>query len=282
MSNQSYIVESVALRLGLPLIASNTLQISAFGDSQPRKVSSCAVRFGILQRDHITRAIIANAVSIINNSTPSEPLPKEELTILRGVKYALADDVESESSGSIDILLGADYVWDFIIGGKIQPSETSNIYLIPSTLGLLLAGQASSIAPEEAESCTALACIAKTDINGSAGGDTGPDFFSTVSCSGFRLLAVVLTMFARLLSLLGSFSRSVYFVHRRADSIRGTHDPNFFSSQCNCQAKQEHVHPSITTHTTDFSVSYMQLNGGHQNSGGTKKVCSDSVVSTFK
>jgi hypothetical protein len=59
---------------------------------------------------------------------------------------SLADDVGGSDS-SLDILVGADYFWDFVTGARLRTD--TDLLLIPSTLGLLVAGKLVWAAVEE-------------------------------------------------------------------------------------------------------------------------------------
>jgi hypothetical protein len=138
LSNKTYILESIASRLSLTTSPDDNLYVSVFGASQTLSVPTTEVSFGIILPDGTTKPITANTTPLISNGNAlPDSLPESTLRHLRTMKSELADDID-DPQGSIDILIGADYVWDFITGCK--KSTKCGIYLIPSIVGYLLAG----------------------------------------------------------------------------------------------------------------------------------------------
>ena len=70
---------------------------------------------------------------------------------------ALADDPH-DPDGSIDILIGSALVWEFIEGPRIA-TPAPGLYLIPSKLGLMLAGESSH---ESLSKVPAMLCITES------------------------------------------------------------------------------------------------------------------------
>ena len=63
---------------------------------------------------------------------------EREKRAINKVKQHLADD-PFDSDGTIDVLVGANLVWEFITGSRIH-TEAPGLFMIPSSLGLMLSG----------------------------------------------------------------------------------------------------------------------------------------------
>ena len=134
-SQKSYISENLARQLNLPILKSENVKINTFGNATNHN-ASYVVKFSIHNNKfykEITARTIPEICSPIDNvSIPSEFLP--EIASLD-----LADrEIISHPKLPIDILIGADYFWNFMLGYTFQTSFGPVVTVSP--LGHILSG----------------------------------------------------------------------------------------------------------------------------------------------
>jgi hypothetical protein len=145
-SHRSYIVDSIAKELKLKSLQTETLEVKGFA-ANTTTVRSDLVAFGIVERGGSVRRIEANTTPVISDCSvqPTMVSPKD-WEVISAMGQSLADDISGSDTG-LDILVGADYFWEFVTGARLK-TETE-LLLIPSTLGLLVAGKLIWAAAEE-------------------------------------------------------------------------------------------------------------------------------------
>jgi hypothetical protein len=136
-SQRDYVADRVAKTLGLNGKTEN-IALKAFGAEKSVELTSTLVRFGIELQDGTVKEIEANTIPFIPEVPMLPPrISREDKEVLATVEESLADDLDAGSQ-CVDILLGARYFWDLVVG---PPQDTStDIKLVPSKLGLLLSG----------------------------------------------------------------------------------------------------------------------------------------------
>jgi hypothetical protein len=96
------------------------------------------VRFGLVLSDGSVAEIHGSEVSVISNADViPNAWPNDEYQLLKSLRYQLADDPDDPVK-TLDVLIGADYTWDFVLGARL-PTD-SRISLIPTKLGLMWSG----------------------------------------------------------------------------------------------------------------------------------------------
>ncbi|MEM7375552.1 MAG: DUF1759 domain-containing protein [Bacteroidota bacterium] len=140
MSSRSYITDAAAKKLELFGPCDDKLYVSVFGSQKTYEFPTRQVQFDVYFRDGERHTMAANTTRVICNSGAiPENWSKTEAKVLKEFKYSLADD-PFDPHGQIDVLVGADLVWDFIDGGRL-PTSAPNLFLIPSKFGLMLSGK---------------------------------------------------------------------------------------------------------------------------------------------
>ena len=109
------------------------------------------VWFRIELRDKSILVVEGNAVPTITGPIQQEPLSAQDLTFLQNIPAdSFADTLPLNQGQAIpflpEILLGQDFVWQMMAGmpEEIQELPSRGLYLIPSRLGYLLGGKATS------------------------------------------------------------------------------------------------------------------------------------------
>lgn len=156
LSNHSYITEHAANRLNLPTDSQTHLFVSVFGTKDSVSVPTRTVTFGVKKRNGETMSVSAQTTKIISSGSvlPKEWPDEERAAVNEMYDAGYLSDNPFDENRSMDILIGADYVWDFIIGGKIP--LVKSVYMIPTTLGMMLAGKLPVSNPQEISSIALL------------------------------------------------------------------------------------------------------------------------------
>ena len=132
-SEISCITESCVQTLGLSK-KRNYMEINGLGsENQVKSRATVDIPVIVEQRIVIVEAFV---LTKITNNLPSTPVPQSQFKNLANLK--LADPRFNEPS-SIDILLGADVIEKFTLGGKIQENE--NLFLKDTVFGWVVTGQ---------------------------------------------------------------------------------------------------------------------------------------------
>ena len=132
-SEISCITESCVQTLGLSK-KRNYMEINGLGsENQAKSRATVDIPVIVEQRIVIVEAFV---LTKITNNLPSTPVPQSQFKNL--AKLKLADPRFNEPS-SIDILLGADVIEKFTLGGKIQENE--NLFLKDTVFGWVVTGQ---------------------------------------------------------------------------------------------------------------------------------------------
>ena len=148
-SQRSYMSEETKKKLSLPVEHSETLNINTFGtDKYARKLcESVTVKVEVADQ-----VVLVNALAYPTICSPiSTCVTVSDYPHLRGLHFA--DSVEA-SEKHIDLLIGADYYYEFITGDIVKGS--SGPVAVKSKLGWLLSGPYE--APNVSTACTNLNC----------------------------------------------------------------------------------------------------------------------------
>lgn len=160
-SQRSYITESMAKTLNLPIVETINLCIFTFGSKSPNQIESPVVDFEIITRTGITRRIHANVVSYITEGI--NPPIRNELTLTQNLasenKMVMADD--GSCGDRIDILLGNYYYHSFMSDDKITFNQ--NLFLVTSDFGWVWSGKVS----ESVHNSDALSVLTYFQLNSS-------------------------------------------------------------------------------------------------------------------
>ena len=138
-SHRTYVKKSLADELHLDLESRESLQVAIFGSEKTLSVPSNLVKFEISLRNGGSTGVIGHTTPLITKcSVAPGKLPQSTQALIDSMQYAMADDY-SVGCGQPDILIGTDYFWQFITGAPMP--TTAGVFLIPSTVGLLLGGK---------------------------------------------------------------------------------------------------------------------------------------------
>jgi hypothetical protein len=121
-------------------MSSDTLSVSTFGSAARRNIPSRLVHFGLKQIDGSVRSIHAMTIATIcDGEVLPRSWPMEEKVLLNQMcgDGVLADD-PFDTCRTLDILIGADFMWEFIRGPNI--TTPTNISFIPTTFGFMWTG----------------------------------------------------------------------------------------------------------------------------------------------
>ena len=133
-SQQSYITESLRSRLQLKSLKTEKLNLNTFGESKFKKQSCDVVKLQLRKSEHNDPITIAALTFPVICS----PLPAKVCTSYAHLDGLELADEPCSSGGSIDLLIGSDYYWNFVTG-ETKRGEEGPI-AVNSKLGWLLSG----------------------------------------------------------------------------------------------------------------------------------------------
>ena len=138
-SYNSYITSSLAHRLKLRPVRTDSLSICTFGVKESYDTTSVVVEFNIPCSDPSLR-VQAHSVPHITNPVNRAPLPSRDWPSLEQHRDKLAHPPSRQSSKfTVDILIGSDYFWEII--ADRHSTLPSGLQLLNSSLGLVIGGR---------------------------------------------------------------------------------------------------------------------------------------------
>ena len=141
-SQRSYITESVAKRLKLPLDSTEKLSVVTFGTDKPKKIDCKLSKVQLCLKDKNTTTLNVTVVPNITGTIHRVPLKTEDIEFLNKQfnQGMLADSLPCHTETSaIDMLIGNDYYFDLLEPQKLDLG--GKLFLFNSKLGWILGGQ---------------------------------------------------------------------------------------------------------------------------------------------
>jgi hypothetical protein len=140
-AQRSYLARTAVKTLGFTGKKAEKVVMSTFGSKKKKTICSDRVNLNVILRDGSLKPIVVNTTDIISPSFSQRgPLCDQDMEYLKGLQPYLADDLDMMNTKSeVDLLLGADYFWDFT--EPRREDLPSGLKLIDSSLGWLLAGR---------------------------------------------------------------------------------------------------------------------------------------------
>ena len=138
-SQRSYVSHKLHKALNLNSIGCDRLLIKAFGEETPKLKSSELVQLSITSIDGMELYVNAYSVPIICSplSNQATNVAVERYPHLQGIE--LADLSTGSSEIEIDVLIGADYYWNFV-SSIVRRGETAGPIALYTKLGWVLSG----------------------------------------------------------------------------------------------------------------------------------------------
>ena len=151
-SQRSYISKRLQDALKLPAVTSDNLLVKTFANESPRLMSCDMVQISITAMDGLKLYI--NAYSA---TTVCSPISNQEIDIameknpyLGGL--TLAEEVVSYQDSEVDVLIGADYYWNFVTNVSRRGAQPGPVALL-TKLGWVLSGPVNNDCHDE-PNCT--------------------------------------------------------------------------------------------------------------------------------
>ena len=118
-SQRTYVTSNVRERLKLPAIATETIQIKTFGNSESYDKTCDVVNFGVRIRSGETLEIAALVVPLICNPLTSQPITTSGECHKHLLGLELADSADGNDVLGVDVLIGSDWYWSLVTGRVI-------------------------------------------------------------------------------------------------------------------------------------------------------------------
>ena len=152
-SHRTFMTEQMAKQLNLSSERTELLSMSTFGTRKPQSLDTYVVNFSIITKDGSSVSLHANV------------LTQADIAFLQAITpEQLADSIPTHPSKvTIDILLGVDYFWSVIDGGRIV--LPSGLLLLSSKLGYILTGKYPDLIEKDTDNENSC-CLVVSQNNG--------------------------------------------------------------------------------------------------------------------
>ena len=114
-SQRTYVMSHVRERLKLPAIATETIQIKTFGNSEGSD-KTCDVNFGVRINSGETLETAALVVPLISSPLTSQPITTSGECHEHLLGLELADSADGNDVLEMDVLIGSDWYWSLVTG----------------------------------------------------------------------------------------------------------------------------------------------------------------------
>ncbi len=138
-SQKSYISSRLRNSLGLETVSKQSLLVKTFGNEYPKLMSCDLVQVSITATDGLELYVNAFSVPVICSpiSNQAVELAVKQYPHLRGLN--LADNSSPSNDVDIDILIGADFYWNFVSNESRRGEQPGPVALL-TRLGWVLSG----------------------------------------------------------------------------------------------------------------------------------------------
>ena len=138
-SQKSYISSRLRNSLGLETVSKQSLLVKTFGNEYPKLMSCDLVQVSITATDGLELYVNAFSVPVICSpiSNQAVELAVKQYPHLRGLN--LADNSSPSNEVDIDILIGADFYWNFVSNESRRGEQPGPVALL-TRLGWVLSG----------------------------------------------------------------------------------------------------------------------------------------------
>ena len=154
-SQKSYISSRLRNSLGLETVSKQSLLVKTFGNDSPKLMSSDLVQVSITATDGLELYVNAFSVPIICSPISDQAVDLAVNTYPHLSGLSLADNSSSSNDVDIDILIGADFYWNFVSNESRRGEQPGPVALL-TRLGWVLSGPIENYC-EDARSTTNLA-----------------------------------------------------------------------------------------------------------------------------
>nr|XP_047123002.1 uncharacterized protein LOC105849194 [Hydra vulgaris] len=141
-SQKSFVTSDVRKKLNLKTIRNEILNVKVFGESceKPRKFDLVSIKIKNIQTNHYS-TIEAYVTPIICSPIINQRIDLAKLQHTELANIPIADDLKDGKE--IDILIGANYYWNFVTGQLIRTNQS--LTAVNTILGWTLNGNVKSI-----------------------------------------------------------------------------------------------------------------------------------------
>ena len=140
-SQRTFMTGRLARELRLASESKELLSVSTFGATKATEIDTYVVHFKLKLKDGSHMVMYANVLKQITGSIQRSPLHEKDLEFLQLIPNEKIADIipHTQETTNIDLLIGSDYFWDIVEGGKII--LPSGMFMLPSKLGYIVTGR---------------------------------------------------------------------------------------------------------------------------------------------
>ena len=161
-SQKSYINRRLGSKLGLSPIATETVLIKTFGNSEASLKKCDVVQFALECQDNLTVFINAYEVDLICGPIANQTIEVAQQCYPHLQGLPLADYSQGDEELEVDILIGADYYWS-VVQNHVVWGELHDPVAIRTRLGYVLSGPANVANSGQSPSSVNMSHVMKTE-----------------------------------------------------------------------------------------------------------------------
>ena len=144
-SQRTYVTSQLRQRLKLPTVATETIQIRTFGNSEGYNESCDVVNLGVRVKSGETLEIAALVVPLICSPLTSQPITTSGECHEHLLGLELADSADGDDLLRVEVLIGSDWYWSLVTGRVIRGK--SGPTAVHTKVGWILSGPATNQTP---------------------------------------------------------------------------------------------------------------------------------------
>ena len=164
-SQKSYVSTRLRDRLQLPTVKTEKVIIKEFGNKNGTLKTCESVQLAIKGADNLTVYINAFVVDTICSPISNQSIDVAKSHYLHLQNLPLADRGDGNESMEIDILVGADYLWNFMLDNVVRGEQGFGPVATLTRFGYVLSGPVHVPSQNEHSSNITIAHVLRTDTN---------------------------------------------------------------------------------------------------------------------
>ncbi len=194
-SDKTFVTQKLAKKLHLPIVDQEVIHIHTFANHSPKQIESNIVNIELDLIRGEPKELQANTVPIIVSRPRQNAISTIDIeTIKKRNLGCLANpSIEWSTAFEPDILIGIDHFWSLLEESDTRIRLPSGLYAIPSKLGVLIGGSASTQSPTGGNKPTHVLCVQTDYVPHTHLPIMGATNFSTVQLGTSSIIDSIVT-----------------------------------------------------------------------------------------
>lgn len=161
-SQKSYITTRLRDKLQLPTVKTDKVLIKEFGNATGTFKTCDSVQIAVRGQDNLTTFINAYVVDIICSPISSQVIDFAQATYPHLRNLPLADHGNGDQDIEIDLLMGADFIWSFMLDRVVRGETGVGPVATLNRFGYVLSGPVPACSQNTHSSTVTIAHVLKT------------------------------------------------------------------------------------------------------------------------